>query len=314
MKPSNHRDHFFHYCHPSMSDSGQFVHGAFNTLESLPSAISTLASEAAYTLDDSADYIASSLWQGLGGEGHDFSPNSMFFNSVVDKGWATTGLNTVGALANGAVSPLKALYEDDSYALGEFAAGIGLGFGASKVATGFGVSRLDADSSSIAFDRDGAINAIVDKIGSDVKGNPLRQSYEDKVASFSQYQAEFNALSKLDSTMNELAGLPGQQTFLAQSANQARRDLGGQYKDATPEPLRDFIYERNLETYGDPLGPTYEFLVDVKGKTNADIINAASRPNGDINKTLAPFKTWLADKPDDVVRAYYDGVFTDRGG
>jgi hypothetical protein len=62
--------------------------------------------------------------------------------------------------------------------------------------------------------------------------------------------------------------------------------------------------------YQDPLGPTVGYLVG-KGKTYGQIINAAARPNGNINGTLAPFKSWLANKPDDVVRGYHDSVFTD---
>jgi hypothetical protein len=61
--------------------------------------------------------------------------------------------------------------------------------------------------------------------------------------------------------------------------------------------------------YQDPLGPTVDYLRDFKRKSYGQIINAAARPNGDINRTLAPFKSWLADKPDDVVRGYYDSVF-----
>lgn len=36
--------------------------------------------------------------------------------------------------------------------------------------------------------------------------------------------------------------------------HKARRNLGVKYKDATPQPLRDYIYEVNIDRYGDPLG------------------------------------------------------------
>ena len=54
--------------------------------------------------------------------------------------------------------------------------------------------------------------------------------------------------------------------------NQARRDLGIKYKNATPQPLRDYIYEVNMRRYGDKLDPTYDYLIKVKRKSNMDKI------------------------------------------
>jgi len=45
---------------------------------------------------------------------------------------------------------------------------------------------------------------------------------------------------------------------VARTLNQARRDLGIKYKNATPQPLRNYIYEVNMERYTDKLGPTYD--------------------------------------------------------
>lgn len=36
---------------------------------------------------------------------------------------------------------------------------------------------------------------------------------------------------------------------IAREASQARRDLGIKYKDVTPQPLRDFIYDVNNNRY-----------------------------------------------------------------
>jgi hypothetical protein len=47
----------------------------------------------------------------------------------------------------------------------------------------------------------------------------------------------------------------------------------------TPSDLREQIYARNLEKYGDPLGPSIEWLVE-HGKTWEDIIESATRPGG----------------------------------
>lgn len=75
--------------------------------------------------------------------------------------------------------------------------------------------------------------------------------------------------------------------------NQARRDLGIQYKDATPQPLREYIYHVNRERYnGDPLGPTYQDLIDAK-KTDLYIIESSSRPNSDIDKLFEKFYFWM---------------------
>lgn len=68
---------------------------------------------------------------------------------------------------------------------------------------------------------------------------------------------------------------------VAQTLNQARRDLGELYKDMTPSDLRSWIYKRNLDQYGDELGPTYEYLKRL-GKTDDQIIESASRPLGDM--------------------------------
>jgi len=64
------------------------------------------------------------------------------------------------------------------------------------------------------------------------------------------------------------------------------------YKDATPQPLRDFIYERNIKEYGDPLRPTFEWLIE-EGRTFEQIVNSAPKFNPSIDGVLAPFEEWL---------------------
>lgn len=54
--------------------------------------------------------------------------------------------------------------------------------------------------------------------------------------------------------------------YIAQTLNKMRRELGIKYKNATPEWLRERIYQRNLSKYQDELGPTYEWLIN-HGKT-----------------------------------------------
>jgi hypothetical protein len=115
--------------------------------------------------------------------------------------------------------------------------------------------------------------------GDGYKNNPLRQAYESEVAGLKAYGDEL-----LSSGMSE--------EKVAQALNQARRDLGIKYKNATPQPLRDYIYEINRGRYGDELGPTYDYLIG-KGKNDIDIINSSSRPNSNIDSLLSGFEEWL---------------------
>lgn len=83
---------------------------------------------------------------------------------------------------------------------------------------------------------------------------------------------------------------------IARAANAERRAIGKEFKDKTDPDLREVIYKRNQELYGDPLGPKYEDLkrghaihpktrerVPVgKGvpKTDEQIIAGAQNPGG----------------------------------
>ena len=140
-----------------------------------------------------------------------------------------------------------------------------------------------------AFDRAAAQQQIVDGVGSGIKSNPLRQEYEGKVAALSSYSDQIPGKD-----LDQLAAL-------AEQANKARRDLGVQYKNLTPAPLRDYIKDVNVARYGDPLGPSVDRLVD-DGKTYTQIIQGAARPNPDVDKLLAGFGDWLSKKPDDYVK------------
>ena len=125
------------------------------------------------------------------------------------------------------------------------------------------------------------IKNIIDNLQSDgFKTNPLRMAYEQEVADLASYSEELMR-----------GGYSAEET--ARIVNQARRDLGIKYKNMTPQPLRDYIYEINIKRYGDKLGPSYEWLVCEKGSTNLEIINSSSRPNANIDKLLAGFEEWL---------------------
>ncbi|MCP3872105.1 MAG: cell wall-binding protein [Desulfobacteraceae bacterium] len=83
---------------------------------------------------------------------------------------------------------------------------------------------------------------------------------------------------------------------IAKQLHQARRDLGVRYKNLTPKELKEYIYEVNEGRCGDKLGPTFDYLRNVKKKSYAEIIESAQRPNPDVDKLLGGFKKWLLTK------------------
>ncbi len=113
--------------------------------------------------------------------------------------------------------------------------------------------------------REQVVADITSKVGEDFKNSSLRSEYESKVAGLGEQESALREQGVDDHDV-------------AKAMHQARRDLGVQYKDATPEPLRDYIYEVNQERYADPLGPKFEDLVDKYNGDYDKIISAAKRP------------------------------------
>jgi hypothetical protein len=66
---------------------------------------------------------------------------------------------------------------------------------------------------------------------------------------------------------------------IARAVHGIRRQLGVEYKELTPDGLLQEIYKRNLEKYGDKLGPTIDFLRG-RGSSWEDIIESATRSGG----------------------------------
>lgn len=64
--------------------------------------------------------------------------------------------------------------------------------------------------------------------------------------------------------------------MIARTLHAERRALATKFKDITPDPLRTVIHDRTVAVYGDPLGPTIDFL-RAQGKTWDEIIDGASR-------------------------------------
>ncbi len=134
------------------------------------------------------------------------------------------------------------------------------------------------------------IDELIEEIGGSIKNHPLRQEYENAVKNLCNYEAELRAqgLSQKD---------------IAETLYKARRNLGVKYKNLTSDALREYIYEVNMERYGDELGASFDFLVNKYSSQceNMDevyetIIKSSQRPNGNVDKLLQNFKEWLIKK------------------
>lgn len=142
---------------------------------------------------------------------------------------------------------------------------------------------------------------ISGKIGGDIKNHPMRMAYEGEVAALKE---EAEMMAKAGAT-NE---------SIARRMWERRREIGVKYKNVTPGPLRDYIYEINKGRYGDPLGPSFENLVKSGEKKMIDpykmIIESSSKPNGDVNALLSKFEEWLTIKDS----SYLDEALKKMGG
>lgn len=99
---------------------------------------------------------------------------------------------------------------------------------------------------------------------------------EQKPALRLEYEAAVKALKDKVPVMRS-QGMEDE--AIARALHAERRELGVKYKGLTPPEKLAEIYARNLEKYGDKLGPTIEYLRD-KGKTWEQIIDSATRPGG----------------------------------
>jgi len=130
------------------------------------------------------------------------------------------------------------------------------------------------------------LNELADRLEVDFKNDPLRAAYESEVSGLK---------GKADALIKERGSDPAALEQTAREMVKARRDLGVKYKDKTPEPLRDYIYQANEARYGDPLGPSWEFLMDKYKGDFLKIIDASTRPNPDINTFMSGFRKWLLE-------------------
>jgi hypothetical protein len=94
----------------------------------------------------------------------------------------------------------------------------------------------------------------------------LRMQYEEEVRNLKTVVERM----KNDGVTSEL---------IARTVQGMRRALGVKYKDMTPKDVLETITQRNLKKYGDPLGPTIEYLRK-QGKSWDYIIKSACTPGG----------------------------------
>ena len=95
---------------------------------------------------------------------------------------------------------------------------------------------------------------------------PLRQAYVNEVNNI----VNVAEIAKKEGKNSEQ---------IARIVHQLRREIGQKYKSLTPPEELVKITARNIDKYGDPLGPTIDYLRK-QGKSWEDIIESASRTGG----------------------------------
>ena len=105
-------------------------------------------------------------------------------------------------------------------------------------------------------------------------------STEEVLALRAAYEAEVKELSL---TADKMKAEGKSSEEIARTLHGLRRELGIKYKALTPDDLLQTIYQRNIQKYGDKLGPGIDYLRQ-QWKSLDDIINSAIRPGGkDLN-------------------------------
>ena len=114
-----------------------------------------------------------------------------------------------------------------------------------------------------------------------------------------------NAVENLVNDKSKLFALGKTKEEVARTLHQTRRDIGVQFKNATPDDLRDWIYRFNIKRYGDNLGPKFDDLFSrakSSGLTDEQafekIIQTSSTPLGDKAQLGTALRTVLKDEED----------------
>jgi hypothetical protein len=142
----------------------------------------------------------------------------------------------------------------------------------------------------------GILNAEASKIvetGSRLGGFDAKalQASKKYVPELKAIRNEYNSdMAKITNTISEMKAAGKTSEEIATVAHGMRRESGIKGKELTPEEIRNFIFDRNIERYGDPLGPTLEKSVESaisKGLVGDEIwervIETSVKPNQELN-------------------------------
>lgn len=86
-------------------------------------------------------------------------------------------------------------------------------------------------------------------------------------------------VSNLQSSIDMLHTCGANVEAIARYAHHARNTLKLKYRALTPPEQLALIDTRNLERYGDTLGPTFDYLLN-RGRSHEQIIESATRAGG----------------------------------
>ena len=134
---------------------------------------------------------------------------------------------------------------------------------------------------------------LADLIGSDYKSHPLRQEYESKIKALA---------TEGERIIIEAGDDLGRLEKGAQKMAETRLTISAEYKDMTPEPLLDFIFEINLTRYDTKWGPSFDWLMNKYHGDFKEIIRKAATPNKDVNILLEGFRSWCLKNGQQYIR------------
>ena len=127
-----------------------------------------------------------------------------------------------------------------------------------QVGAGGNISPLDAGTTALSLVMGAKVPEAADIL-------QARVAYENEVTG-------------LSSVVDEMRMNNSSSEKIARAVHSLRREIGQEWKNVTPEGLREQIYGRNLEKYGDELGPSVEYLRNKQNKSWEDIIKSATTP------------------------------------
>lgn len=178
------------------------------------------------------------------------------------------------------------------------------------------INELDKILNAEFFDdfanaSDDVLKKIQDENLLDVWKNNIRSTDINELIAFkSKGTLRDQYISIVENLKNERSILLSQNKSkeeVAKILNQRRRDIGVQFKDATPDDLREWIYKFNIKRYTDKLGPTFDYLFKghkAKGLTDEQafdkIMETSASPLGNKQALGAAMRKTFADEEENL--------------